>query len=141
MASLGEKVVFLVRTQMRKKVERGEGWDLARWALRRARAKTPPDDFGGERYVWGDPVALMDARPGDILQFDGAAWQCDAQGWAYKGSIPRHTAVVEEVDGVNFTLLHQNFDAKKVVRRDRIPIAGDGLLSGTITAYRPARRH
>lgn len=118
-------------------VDRGECWDLAVRALESANAKRPPQDFGGRLYVFGTAVTLADVRPGDILQIERLSLSCSTEEGDYRGTVTHHTAIVESVTGVWFTLLHQNFNERRYVTRDQLPIGGDCIRSGSVRAYRP----
>ncbi|MGD8412888.1 MAG: hypothetical protein PVF33_01575 [Candidatus Latescibacterota bacterium] len=75
----------IVRRKGRPKSQEAQCWDLPEEALSRAGAKTSwmyfedqrkagkakSSDFGDEEYdyVWGKPVEVSSARPGDIIQF------------------------------------------------------------------------
>jgi hypothetical protein len=115
-AALGEQVVSFARGKIGQRVGQGECFDLADQALRSAGAKSAAD-FGSVAkdadYVWGSPVSLSDARPGDIIQF---------RDYRYDRTIdtatrtdtdfqerPHHTAIVERVEGNGaITVLEQN---------------------------------
>jgi hypothetical protein len=146
--TVSQLVVEFAATRVGQKVKRGECWDVANEALRYAKATTPDD---GDLYDWGDPVAgLAEARPGDVLQFEGVVWQRTWRndkktGWEER-EFEHHTAIVERVDaGLFFTLLHANVaDANgvlnKKVHRLRINLSPELIKSGSITVFRPAPR-
>jgi hypothetical protein len=139
MADPADQILLYARARAAngKKVDRGECWDLGVRALEAANAKRPPQDFGGDLYVWGDKIALSDVQPGDILQIEQLQLSCSTDNGDYSGSVSHHTAIVEKVDGVWFTLLHQNFNGKRYPTRDQLPIGGECIKSGAVTAYRP----
>jgi hypothetical protein len=120
-----QKVVIWARGRQGHKVGSGECWDLADAALRKAGAKSS-DDLGPSGkdvdYVWGDPVQLKDALPGDILQFrdftittetvteaefiDGSATTRTRTETKNRG---HHTAIVDQVQGpATFQILEQH---------------------------------
>ncbi|MGO9601478.1 MAG: hypothetical protein ACLP7Q_26150 [Isosphaeraceae bacterium] len=69
---LREKILEYARKHKGQKVGGGSCWDLAEKALDDARAKGS-NDYGRVTpttdYIWGEPIDLGDAQPGDILQF------------------------------------------------------------------------
>lgn len=120
--TLNQKVVAWARGKLKQQVGTGQCWDLADRALKHAGAKSSDTTERDADYVWGTPVALKDAIPGDILQFrdftivvqteidvtftDGGGLVRDAQD---KQVRPHHTAIVDAVlgDGV-FVILEQH---------------------------------
>ena len=86
---LNEKVIEYCNSQMNKKVDRGECWDLAKHALDHANAKwTPPYTFGEKVNFKKDEIF-----PGDIIQFVNVKLTFK-NGYA---TYPHHTAIVYEV--------------------------------------------
>ena len=61
MPDIGEEVFRFASSRLRKKVGRGECWDLPFQALKAAGAKTP-HDLGNDLYVWGTEIPLSDVR-------------------------------------------------------------------------------
>ncbi len=150
----------------------GQCFSLADRALSNAGAKsaaaytelTPDGD-----YIWGTPIRLADARPGDILQFRGfrmvkriTTTTRTADGSIYRTQTEQsedrdhHTAIVAENLGNSLSILEQNVDPQGgVVQRHQIEIAAgtrnesdatDGsqvtteiFIDGQIWAYRPQR--
>lgn len=133
-------------------VGRGECYDLADDALKKAGAKSAPD-FGTitdtADYKWGTPVSdLKLVLPGDILQFrdhevtittdttttetypDGASkWATDSQTRVAKRG--HHTAVISATDGAGvFTVVEQHVmdpSTKRlstVVRKNTLHVTG-----------------
>jgi hypothetical protein len=69
--ALNQKVLIWARGKVGKKVGAGECWDLGEAALKQAGALTSNDlgPVGPDTdYIWGDPVAIKDVQPGDIIQ-------------------------------------------------------------------------
>lgn len=138
------KVVHYGVNHLGKVVDRGECWDLPFEALRHAKAKTPWD-LGSDLYVWGERIDnLKDARPGDILQFEGVrietTWTTGDgvthERWYNFGE--RHSAIVEKVDGeLFFTTLNAHINKRKKVQRLRINLSPENIKSGRIYLYRP----
>jgi hypothetical protein len=145
-ATLGAKIVAFALAQQGRQVGDGECYDLADQALRRAGAKSAPA-YGaitpGGDYIWGDPVDLADAQPGDIVQFRGftirttvteSAWR---RGGAERWEIDtrdHHTAIVERNLGRALVLLEQNVEPALVVQRTLVPVRSgtwEGAPDGT----------
>lgn len=107
-----QNVVVWARSRLGQQVGRGECWDLADQALRQAGAQSSTTTGANDDYVWGDPVELKDATPGDILQFrdhvvktvtvvtttfaDGSEMEETSEVTQTR---PHHTAVVEATPG------------------------------------------
>ena len=70
--TLNKQVIVWARGNLMKTVGKGECWDLAEEALKKAGAKTS-NDLGEVKkdsdYVWGTLKDVKDVDPGDILQF------------------------------------------------------------------------
>ena len=119
------KVVEFCTNAMGKKIDRGECWDLAKFALDYADAVwESPFDYGEILDLEADIVIA-----GDIIQFEKVEL---SNGTTY----PHHTAVVMEVlENGNYLMAHQNFNNIKKVNTRELDLS---LLSkGSITFYRP----
>jgi hypothetical protein len=168
-ASLGDKIVAFARAQLGRQVGDGECYDLADLALLHAGAKSAPaygEITGDADYVWGQPVALRDAQPGDIVQFHNFSLKTTITGTVMSpyggyGTSQRwetderehHTSIVERNLGGTLILLEQNVEPGLVVQRTTLAIASgtvqgspDGLpadatttfeVSGDAHVYRP----
>jgi hypothetical protein len=172
-AGIGERIVAFAREQQGRQVGTGECTELAVEAMKRADAKdvwaygeTPGD---GD-YVWGNPVALKDAQPGDIVQFRNFTIKTTViamemlPGGRYGNSESQavetrdhHTAIVEQNYGGELLLLEQNVEPHLVVQRTLLPIASgttegspDGTpgvlettfeVAGVARIYRPQPAH
>ena len=125
---LNQKIIEYCASQMDKKVDRGECWDLAKYALDYANAKwTPP-------YTFGEKVNFKkdDIFPGDIIQLENVKLTFK-NGYA---TYPHHTAIVYEVlaDG-KYLIAHQNFAGKKKVHTWELDL--NFMSKGKIQFYRP----
>jgi hypothetical protein len=121
-----EKIITFSKSNMGKKVDRGECWDLANAALNEAKADwTPP-------YKFGDAVEVEKGlKSADILQFTDVKFI-----FPYgSASFPKHTAIVYKADKKSVTVFHQNFNNKKYV--DTLTLNFDQIKNGKIEAYRP----
>jgi hypothetical protein len=142
------KVVAFARSKLGQRVGDGECTALAGEALRQAGARLP----GRGGRAWGEErKSLADARPGDVLQFEGVVFvhqriREDGAVITLNASYPHHTAIVSGVRkrGKNpvLVILHQNAgveggdDAdRKVVQEWTIDLADK--KKGSIKAYRP----
>jgi len=67
--TINQKVISWVHGQLGKQVGRGECWDLADQALRKAGAHSSNTTDADADYEWGEAIKLADAGPGDVLQF------------------------------------------------------------------------
>jgi hypothetical protein len=143
---VNEKIIAFARAKIGQTVGDGECSALPTEALRAAGASR-------QGRTWGDPVAsIRDARPGDILVFEGTVFvrtrvRADGAIETLTYNSPHHVAIVSGVRRrgrrVVLAVLQQNVgyegedDARrKVVREDVVDPAE--LRRGTIKAYRPA---
>lgn len=119
---VNQSVLLWARGKLGQQVGRGQCWDLAHRALRHAGAHTSTTRGKDDNYVWGDPVALKDVIPGDILQlrdhvmltkiertvlFEGGGSFRETE--EIPARRPHHTAIVEAVGAAGaFTILEQH---------------------------------
>lgn len=132
-----QKVVSWARSKLRHRVARGECWDLANGALRYAGAQSSITTGRDDDYVWGSPVALGAAVPGDILQFrdhrvtitvttrmtfsDGATDISESEEYQVR---PHHTAIVDANLGAKgLVILEQNREPGLPVERNTLRVA------------------
>jgi hypothetical protein len=144
-APVNDKVVEFARSKVGQRVGDGECTALAIEALRHAGAVRPRPRSG----VWGDELdSLQGARPGDVLQFEGAVFvrtrvREDGAVTTQTFSFPHHTAIVARVRKRGprpiLVILHQNAGVeegnRRVVKEWTIDLAEK--RRGTVTAYRP----
>jgi hypothetical protein len=167
---LGESIVAFAMRAEGREVGDGECYSLADQALSNAGAKsassytdiTPDGD-----YVWGKPVRLDAARPGDILQFrnfrilrrvtttlrgaDGSVSYTQSQVVEERD---HHTAIVTGNFGTSLAIAEQNVEPLgRIVQRNMIAVvpgattqndAATGtqtttevFIGGDVRAYRP----
>ena len=67
--SINQKVVAWAHGKLKKRVGRGECWDLADQALRHAGARSSTTTGANDDYQWGSEMPVIAAMPGDVLQF------------------------------------------------------------------------
>lgn len=122
---VNQKVFNFCKKSMGKKVDRGECWDLAKFALDHAGAEwKSPYDFGKVVNPNKEIILL-----GDIIQFEKVKL---SNGTTYS----HHTAIVYEVLGNGkYLIAHQNFANIRKVNTRELDLS---LLSkGSIEFYRP----
>ena len=132
---LNKRVINFVNTKIKKKVGRGECWDLANEALQSI------DATWDGRYKFG---RLVDHKtecvyPGDIMQFENVKSVIKDGSRTDYQEFPHHTAIIYEVKGQGkFVLAHQNttFSGKKVGLSD-LDLAT--VTKGKIKIYRPVK--
>jgi hypothetical protein len=132
---LNKQIIDFVKTNIKKKVGKGECWDLAAGALNSIGAK-----WNGQ-YVFGTEVLYKTecVYPGDIIQFKNVRVQYEVNGKVYIEMMEQHTAVIYEVKNKgSYILAHQNtpFSGKKV---GLSPINLKDINKGKITIYRPEK--
>lgn len=125
---LNQKVYDYVVKHMGKKVDRGECWDLAKFALDEVEAEWEfPFEFGNVIDIEKDEIII-----GDIIQFKNVKF---SDGGVYS----QHTAIVFEVLGDDKLIIaDQNFNNKRKVTTHELDL---GLQTkGKITFYRPTKK-
>ena len=119
---------------MKKKVGRGECWDLAAEALDHAGASWD------HKYAFGTVVNPEKevVFPGDIVQFENVLTRDKSGNVAREEKMPKHTAIIYRViDKGVYDIAHQNTDITgRKVGLSRFVL--DHVVRGTVTVYRPA---
>lgn len=132
---LNKQIIEFVKTKIKKKVGRGECWDLAAEALQLVSAKWDGKyKYGKEVFVEKDCI-----YPGDIIQFEGVIIKYTIDGIEYKEKMAHHTAIIYEVKGKgDFILAHQNtaFTGRKV---GLSPLQVVNISKGKYKVYRPVK--
>jgi len=125
---LNQKMVNYCKASEGKKVDRGECWDLAAYALNDAKAKwAPPYDFGRKYDFKKDTIWA-----GDVIQFENVEFK----GENYSIMMPHHTAIVLEVlADKKCVIAHQNFAGKRKVQYTEIDFSV--LKKGKVQFFRP----
>jgi hypothetical protein len=167
---MAAQIVAFARDRMGNEVGDGECYDLADQALHSVGARSAPDygEITAEAdYVWGQPVPLSQAQPGDIVQFhnfnvtttiiattrqlDGRTYT--TQSWE-QDQREHHTAIVEQNFGTSLSLLEQNVEPLGMrVQRTIVPVVSATLdrvegdpnawgttqiaVEGDVRVYRP----
>jgi len=134
--ALNQKIVDYAKSQLGKKVDRGECWDLAYEALTKNNCQ-----WDG-KYAYGkklDPK-IDSIYPGDILQFTDVVVKYEDNRMQCKEFYPHHTAIIYEVDGKDtYKLIHQNFGTNG----RKVGISNLYLkhkVSGKVLFYRPVSK-
>ena len=132
---LNKQIIAYVKTTIKKKVGRGECWDLAYELLKLVDAK-----WDG-KYRFGEEVKVNKdcIYPGDIIQFEGVVVKYTKDGVEFKEKLAHHTAVIYEIKGKgDFILAHQNtaFSGKKV---GLSPLNIADISKGKYKIYRPVK--
>ncbi len=102
---LNRKIIAFVDSKMKKKVGRGECWDLAAEALNTAGAS-----WNG-KLKFGRLLDLKteSVLPGDIIQFEGVKIKFEMDGGKYKQSFGHHTGIIYTIKGPKqFDIANQN---------------------------------
>lgn len=125
---VNQKIVEYCKKQEGKKVDRGECWDLAAFALNDANANwKPPFNFGTKYDFRKDSILA-----GDIIQFENVEFK----GENYSMAMPHHTAIVFEVlADKKCVIAHQNFAGKRKVQFTEANFAD--VKKGSLQFYRP----
>ncbi len=134
--ALNQKIVDYATSQLGKKVDRGECWDLANQALTKYNCR-----WDG-KYAYGkklDPKTDT-VYPGDILLFTNVIIKYKEGGMEYKETYPNHTAIIYEVTGKDtYKLIHQNFgDVGRKVGISNLFLSHK--VTGRVIFYRPVAK-
>jgi hypothetical protein len=130
---LNKQIAEIAKSKFKKKVGRGECWDLAQYVLDGTAAEWDGYEVYGR---------LIDRKtecvyPGDIIQFEKIKLEYEKDGFIYSESMYHHTAIVFKVlDNNEVILLHQNTEdhGKKVGESS---LKFDSITSGKLLIYRP----
>lgn len=132
---LNQKIIAFVDSKMKKKVGRGECWDLAAFALNEAGAAWNGKlKFG--RLLNPKTEAIL---PGDIIQFEGVKIKFEKDGMKYKQTFGHHTGIIYSVNSpLQFDIANQNTSqhGKKV---SLTPVNLGDVTSGKYFIYRPEK--
>lgn len=111
-APLNKQVLNFAQINLKKKVGRGECWDLAKYALESCNA------VWDHKFEYGKLLSKDDClMPGDIIQFKGVKIKYKEGKTTYSVTMDQHTAIVNRViSSDEVELIHQNtaYSGKKV---------------------------
>lgn len=132
---LNKQIIVFVNSKIKKKVGKGECWDLAAEALNSTGAK-----WNG-KYVFGTEINYQTdcIFPGDIMQFEKVKVEYIKDGKRYTEMMAHHTSIIQEVKGEgDFVLAHQNTGnfGKKV---GLSPLNVKNITKGKFKIYRPTQ--
>ena len=133
--SLNRQIVKLAQGKIKKKVGKGECWDLAYYVLQETNAEWDKFEVYG-RLINPKKECIY---PGDIIQFEKIKLKWKDGKYTYSESMMHHTAIVYKVkDKNNIVLLHQNTGehGKKVGVSD---FNFEAIVSGKLFIYRPVK--
>lgn len=132
---LNQKILAFVDSKMKKKVGRGECWDLAAEALNAAGAKWN-GKFKFGRLLNADTDSIL---PGDIIQFEGVKIKFEKNGAKYREVLNHHTGIIYTVKGSRqFDMANQNTD--RFGRKVGITFINlEEVVSGRYFIYRPEK--
>ena len=130
--TLNQNIIGFVKSQLNKKVGRGECWDLAANALNTHKAK-----WDG-LYKYGrkvDPSSEC-VYAGDIVQFEKVVMEYNTSDGKMMEEMPHHTAVIYKVESQGqYIIAHQNYNYNRKVVLTPINLAN--IKKGKAMIYRP----
>lgn len=132
---LNKKIIAYVDSQIGKKVDRGECWDLAASALNKVEATWDKDFvFGKEINISKDCV-----YPGDIIQFTGVTIEYKEGNRQFTEEMAQHTAIIYKVNGAgDYTVAEQNTTRHgRKVGLSALNLKN--ITKGTFQVYRPVK--
>ena len=136
--SINQRVVTWAHGQLKKRVGRGECWDLPDHALRHAGARSSTTSGDEDDYEWGTEIPVVAVIPGDILQFRNyvvstttsskTTWPNGSRStdpYTVPARRPHHSAIVFAVSPGVLTIFEQHVQpGGKVVQLHELPIRG-----------------
>lgn len=130
------EIIAFVNSVLKKRVDRGECWDLANKALTKAGAKWD------HKFVYGkliDPVK-EEVFPGDIIQFYGVKMKYDKDNQTFSETMKQHTAIVYKVraPGV-YEIAHQNTGGPSGKKVSIGELDLKNVIKGKMKFYRPVK--
>lgn len=131
--ALNQQIVQLAKGKIKKKVGRGECWDLAYFVLEETSA-----EWDG-MYKYG---RLIDPKkecvfPGDIIQFENVKVRWKSGNTSNTTTMKHHTAIITEIlNEGEWRIIHQNSadHGRKVGESSFYPTH---VVSGKVMIYRP----
>ncbi len=131
---LNKLIVKLAESKLKKKVGRGECWDLAQYVLNESGANWDRNMNFGKVLAKNECV-----MPGDIIQFEKVKVKFTNDEGTFTEAMPHHTAIVYAVKSKDeVELIHQNTSYTGM----KVGISGlkfSTIISGKYTIYRPQR--
>ena len=129
---LNREILAFVNSHMKKKVGRGECWDLAAEALNSAGAKWNGKFQFGRKLEKGEAIL-----PGDIIQFEGVKIKYQEGNARYTQVLKHHTGIIYSLKSqTQFDMANQNTEEHgKKVTLSFIDL--DNIATGHYYIYRP----
>lgn len=132
---LNAQIVSLTKGKLKKKVDRGECWDLAKYVLDEVGASWDGFEKYG-RLINKDKECVF---PGDIIQFERIKIEWSEDNMRFKESMFHHTAIVTKViDKNELIIAHQN-TAEHGRKVGESTFRFDTVKSGKLMIYRPVK--
>ena len=132
---LNKKIIDFIKSNMNKKVGRGECWDLAAGALNANGASWDKNfRFGKEVDLKKDCL-----YPGDIIQFENVELEYSLGNRNYREKMAQHTAIIYEIKGEGDYLLadqNTNIHGKRV---GLSPLNLKDIKKGKYIIYQPVK--
>jgi hypothetical protein len=131
--ALNKKIIAFVKSNMNKKVDGGECWDLAAKALKSVEA------IWDGKYEFGKLINEKKdcVYPGDIIQFKGIKLKYKKGKYVYTEDMSHHTAIILKViEKGKYIIADQNtrHSGKKVGTHEFLI---DNVVKGSFKIYRP----
>lgn len=125
---VNQKIITYCQDHLKKKVGRGECWDLAEGALNYAQASWQAPYNFGTKYDFKKEEVLA----GDIVQFENVVFKSPQR----VSEMGHHTAIIWEVKPEKvFVLVHQNINKSKKVQLTEEDFKT--IKKGKVQFYRP----
>lgn len=132
---LNQQMLAFVKSQLNKKVGRGECWDLAAQGLNKIGATWD------KSYVFGKEINVKKdcVYPGDVFQFEGVKIEYKKGNTTYWEEMDHHTAVVFKVNGKeSFVMAEQNTsNLGRKVGLSTLELKS--ILKGSYKVFRPVK--
>jgi hypothetical protein len=124
---INRAILDFTYAQFGKQVNDGECAMLVIDALKSAGAQNIRHE--GKTYIWGKVVKAGEAKPGDVVQLEGARFSNGV-------SASHHTQIISRVLGAGvFEVLEQNANGRRTVGTGQLNLKL--LTRGTVVIYRP----
>jgi hypothetical protein len=131
-APLNLQVLSYAQSNLKKKVGRGECWDLAKYALENCNATWD------NKFEFGRQLEIEEClMPGDVIQFKGVKIKYKVGKKTFYITMDQHTAIIHKViSSDEIELIHQNtaFSGEKVGVSS---IKFSTITKGKYAIYRP----
>lgn len=132
---LNQQIVRLADKKIKRKVGRGECWNLAQYVLNETGATWDGFEVYG-RLINRDEECVY---PGDIIQFENIKLEWEDDDFTYSESMKHHTAIVYDVISKNeIILIHQN-TGEHGRRVGTSSMRFDAIRKGKLFIYRPEK--